>query len=794
MPADLVTRLLLQNEQFDRNLKESRAQLQAFNKRIEAGAASVRSFVAGFAGLAGVSFAFMDIAQKSIQFEKSLSSLRSLTGLSAKDMEFFKQKAIELGSTSTQTASQVVEAFQLIGSQQPELLKNKEALAEVTKQAIILAEAAGMDVPEAAKALSGSINQMGESADVAGEYINILAAASQAGSADIQYLAKAIEKSGGAASSVGVKYNELVASIEAIAPKITEASEAGTNLRNIFLTLESSSDKNLKPSVVGLTKALDNLAAKNLDATQMTKMFGKESVTAALAIVNAKEDYKKYIEAITGTNTALEQQKINNDNLAGSLNNISSAWEGFVLTLNKSNGALKESADLFTAIIYRMTEAIKSEEQKQEEAISKAVSNEIKNMDRLIKSWEDYGYSRAEAISKSIDLQEKDNGGGVGLSNQLRQAEIKLADIRSQINILTEKGKGFNRRSYQEGIELDNLINQEESQKEIVAQLQIKNSAYRESIQYLRDQLLLTNQINEKTKESKVAGENSNSPVKIPIQLGSEKDLENKIRALSDKISSEANPEIKFDLLRQQENLKKQLEEIRKNNKLIVDLVFNIKPIESPGLDKKEGKKPSDKLEEYRGELNKQASANIDKEMSAYQKAKEEMEELQTGVNSVGMAFQSLSGIMGKSSADWFSWAGNMATAISTVLPLMKTLVNANKATAISGAAASAASVPVVGWVTAIGAVASIAGLLANLPSFATGGIVPGSSFSGDKVLARVNSGEMILNQIQQGKLYNLIQDGGKKQEIHITGELVGRGSNLVAVVDNYGRKQGRIK
>lgn len=794
MPADLVTRLLLQNEQFDRNLKESRAQLQAFNKRIEAGAASVRSFVAGFAGLAGVSFAFMDIAQKSIQFEKSLSSLRSLTGLSAKDMEFFKQKAIELGSTSTQTASQVVEAFQLIGSQQPELLKNKEALAEVTKQAIILAEAAGMDVPEAAKALSGSINQMGESADVAGEYINILAAASQAGSADIQYLAKAIEKSGGAASSVGVKYNELVAAIEAIAPKITEASEAGTNLRNIFLTLESSSDKNLKPSVVGLTKALDNLAAKNLDATQMTKMFGKESVTAALAIVNAKEDYKKYIEAITGTNTALEQQKINNDNLAGSLNNISSAWEGFVLTLNKSNGALKESADLFTAIISRMTEAIKSEEQKQEEAISKAVSSEIKNMDRLIKSWEDYGYSRAEAISKSIDLQEKDNGGGVGLSNQLRQAEIKLADIRSQINILTEKGKGFNRRSYQEGIELDNLRNQEESQKEIVAQLQIKNSAYRESIQYLRDQLLLTNQINEKTKESKVAGENSNSPIKIPIQLGSEKDLENKIRALSDKISSEANPEIKFDLLRQQENLKKQLEEIRKNNKLIVDLVFNIKPIESSGLDKKEGKKPSDKLEEYRGELNKQASANIDKEMSAYQKAKEEMEELQTGVNSVGMAFQSLSEIMGKSSADWFSWAGNMATAISTVLPLMKTLVNANKATAISGAAASAASVPVVGWVTAIGAVASIAGLLANLPSFATGGIVPGSSFSGDKVLARVNSGEMILNQIQQGKLYNLIQDGGKKQEIHITGELVGRGSNLVAVVDNFGRKQGRIK
>lgn len=438
MPADLVTRLLLKNDQFDRNIKESKAQIKAFEKTASAVSAGVRSFVGSFAGLAGVSFAFMDITQKSMQFEKSLSSLRSLTGLSVKDMEFFKQKAIELGSTSTQTASQVVEAFQLIGSQQPELLKNKDALAEVTKQAIILAEAAGMDVPDAAKALSGSINQMGESADVAGEYINILAAASQAGSADIKYLSKAIEKSGGAASSVGVKYNELVAAIEAIAPKITEASEAGTNLRNIFLTLESSSDKNLKPSVVGLTAALDNLAKKNLDATQMTKMFGKESVTAALAIVNAKDDYKDYIEAITGTNTALEQQRINNDNLAGSVNNLSSAWEGFILTLNKSNGYLKESADLFTAIISRATDAIKSEEQIQQEAISKAVSNEKKNMDKLIKSWEDYGDSRAEAISKSIDLQERDFG---GVSNQLKAEEARLKVLEDRIHVLTEKGE-----------------------------------------------------------------------------------------------------------------------------------------------------------------------------------------------------------------------------------------------------------------------------------------------------------------------------------------------------------------
>lgn len=46
------------------------------------------------------------------------------------------------------------------------------------------------------------------------------------------------------------------------------------------------------------------------------------------------------------------------------------------------------------------------------------------------------------------------------------------------------------------------------------------------------------------------------------------------------------------------------------------------------------------------------------------------------------------------------------------------------------------------------------------LPQFAEGGIVPGTSFSGDKVLSRLNSGEMVLNAGQQSKLFNMINSG----------------------------------
>ncbi|MCW8929933.1 MAG: hypothetical protein OQL19_06830, partial [Gammaproteobacteria bacterium] len=47
------------------------------------------------------------------------------------------------------------------------------------------------------------------------------------------------------------------------------------------------------------------------------------------------------------------------------------------------------------------------------------------------------------------------------------------------------------------------------------------------------------------------------------------------------------------------------------------------------------------------------------------------------------------------------------------------------------------------------------------LPSFANGGIVPGTSYTGDNVQANVNSGEMVLNKRQQAALFNSANGGG---------------------------------
>ena len=94
----------------------------------------------------------------------------------------------------------------------------------------------------------------------------------------------------------------------------------------------------------------------------------------------------------------------------------------------------------------------------------------------------------------------------------------------------------------------------------------------------------------------------------------------------------------------------------------------------------------------------------------------------------------------------------------------------ANGALAISEGIASAAAVPFPFNIPAIVAiVAQIGGIIAGVASsisqakqvinggnFATGGIVPGESYTGDKVVAHVNSGEMILNPSQQSQLFNI--------------------------------------
>lgn len=817
MAADLFVRILFKNNEFDRSINKTRKQVSDFKKVTESVGGSIVSMTKGFATLGGISFALMDVTKKSMEFEKSLSGLRSLTGLGAKDMEYFKKAAIDLGSTSTQTASQVVEAYKLIGSQQPELLKNREALNEVTKQAIILAEAAGMDVPSAAKALSGSINQMGESANVAGEYINILAAASQSGSADIQYLSKAIEKSGGAANSVGVKYNELVAAIETIAPKITEASEAGTNLRNIFLILEGSSDSNLRPSVVGLSKALDNLASKNLDATQMTKMFGRESVTAALALVNAKDQYKGYIDAITGTNTALEQQRINNANLEGSLNAVSSAWEGFILTMNKSNGFLSTAAQGVASLIQNLTDLAKTQDEIQEKVIGDKANKIIDKIKGAYDANISGGLSKQRSIElTAIEYDETEAYKIDVLKSDLSSLTMSLGDLEKRRKELAGMPGYYNRK--ERGDILQSIHDTKERIKYIQEELSVREKADAKIKEFLNNTTLkdktdkgkpiavsdvaakgsidyIETQISDLSKKLKSA---TDEATRQGIRIAIEKLKDEKLR-----IEMEPLPEGSIDYLNAQiSSLTKKLntetdEAVRQGIRTAIEKInkekYNIELEATLGrLKPMEGDKYGVSAKGRNATKDIKSGYISVKGVSG--DAIKSNYEYADSLEAIGNMMSSVSRLTNEGAASWLSYASNIIQAVGQALPQLSALATKNASVAATGAAASVSSIPVVGWVMAGTAVASVIAAMANIPKFANGGIVPGNLYSGDRVPAMVNSGEMILNRSQQGRLFDILNSkgGANGKDVRVTGEVVVSGEQMKILLDNTNRKLRR--
>ena len=367
--SDVLIKMKADVSNYDANIAKARKQLEGFKKdNLSVGgvmkqvSGSMVSMAAQYASVAaaigGIGMAFRDNIETARNFEKSMSQLSSLTGKTGEELNRLKEYAIELGGSTTLTASQVANAFRLIGSQQPQLLESSEALKEVTKQAITLAEAAGIELETAAQTLSTSINQMGGDIDNAARYVNVLAAAAQKGAGDIAWLGEAITKSATAAKAVGTDYEELVANLEQLAKAGFDASTAGTALRSIIMNLEKQANNEFKPSVVGLTQAFENLGKANLSIVEYQQLTGKMFASQAMALANAAGEAKKMAIAITDTNIAEEQAKTNTDNLDGSIKALSSAWEAFNLHLNSSNGYLKTVVDGLKDIVTWADKAI----------------------------------------------------------------------------------------------------------------------------------------------------------------------------------------------------------------------------------------------------------------------------------------------------------------------------------------------------------------------------------------------------------------------------------------------------
>lgn len=181
-------------------------------------------------------------------------------------------------------------------------------------------------------------------------------------------------------------------------------------------------------------------------------------------------------------------------------------------------------------------------------------------------------------------------------------------------------------------------------------------------------------------------------------------------------------------------------------------------------------------------------------------------EDYAESLSAIGGVMSALNGVTNEGAAAYLQWGANVISSISQAIPLILKLTTAKKTEAVISGVASAAETPVVGWLLAGAAVASVIAAMASIPKFATGGIVPGASFTGDKVPALLNSGEMILNGSQQSNLFQMLNSGlygslsqkiapsaeNGNQPANVTFRIHGR--DLEGVLSNHYNQKSKVR
>ena len=160
---------------------------------------------------------------------------------------------------------------------------------------------------------------------------------------------------------------------------------------------------------------------------------------------------------------------------------------------------------------------------------------------------------------------------------------------------------------------------------------------------------------------------------------------------------------------------------------------------------------------------------------------------MQSSVYGLIDAFGALGDVVGGTAGKFISFAAQSAASIAQLLAQNAQLLASAQAAALGGAAKSAFQLPfpfnLAMWASLS---ATVLGIFASLPKFAEGGIVGGLS-GGDRNLARVNAGEMILNNTQQRRLFAMLDGKTSPSGGNVTFRI--EGDALVGVIENYKRK-----
>lgn len=304
---------------FSRSIKKIGKQLDATRKKFKKFTDATKKAGQKMTAVAAVvSFAILRFGGR---FQDSMADLSAITGATGKDLDKLQSNIFRLAKASATSSAEVAEAFKLVASAKPELLKNLDALTATTEQVLLLKNAAGIELASAANIAAQGLNIFGAGADQASRFVNVLAAGAKLGGSEIAETGAAMLLAGPAARAAGLNFEQLNAAIQVTALGGIKAERAGTALNAIFGRLQREGKKltgveldfqklGLEGTFRVVKRALDAQTSSTARARFASKIFGEEHSKVGFAILNNIKLLGQLEKNVTGTNIAQEQAAI----------------------------------------------------------------------------------------------------------------------------------------------------------------------------------------------------------------------------------------------------------------------------------------------------------------------------------------------------------------------------------------------------------------------------------------------------------------------------------------------------
>ena len=397
----------------------------------------------GFATVKRVVSGIMDAYKTISNFEQANANLASILGATSDQMEVLEKAAIQLGSSTRYSASQVT-------GLQTELAKLGFTVKEITDMSpavLNFAGSVGTDLASAASLAGVALRSFNLRSDQTEDALGTMAVACNKSALSFEYLQNSFSTIAPVAKTYGLSLKDTIALLGTLANAGFDASSAATATRNILLNLSDTNGKLAKAlggsvhSFEDIMDAMKKLRDQGVDLNQTLELTDKRSVAAFNTFLDGAESAQTLrgeLEDVNGELQRMAEQRANT--VEGAIDGMKSAWEGLVLSFRNSTGIFSKVFKTITQGINGLRDMIDPEGTIETRAAQRYtemfrnIGNEFISIEETrVRVWQKY-----QELEQSI----RDGGGSVvykkhaleGLKQAYNAVMPELTEMATEAN------------------------------------------------------------------------------------------------------------------------------------------------------------------------------------------------------------------------------------------------------------------------------------------------------------------------------------------------------------------------